>query len=361
MSLPTTFSNILIEGNTIDAGASTDGVTTTQFTYANLLTTLGDCRIFNNYWSGITNNTSNTYMITMLGDACNIHGNTFVRGNSAITAYIRTNTSIDQMITGNIFDGYTPDGVTNTLVTNLSPNSLYTNNKNQVGYAIIPLGTNKSTLYDVTASITPFYVYNAIDFTSLANTLGVTSGAFFDDYVLKIFEADASPLQRIFSIGVNLSSYVPSGAKIIDAKFSVYNPSGIALDTSGTNQFSLALSAGRNHTDSLDTKTYQSSGISTWMLGFNASANLIINSGNEANMRSNFQTIEIPTLNFSGLQTNSVGSTTTASNADISSNYVSGNDYGLTAKLSFFYKASAQGTDTIPLIVMSPLIVTYVF
>ena len=60
------------------------------------------------------------------------------------------------MITGNIFDGYTVDGytpqATAPLVTGTTANTLYTNNKNQVGYAIIPLVLNNPAVIYVTST-----------------------------------------------------------------------------------------------------------------------------------------------------------------------------------------------------------------
>lgn len=361
MSLPTTFSNVLIEGNTIDAGASTDGVTTTQFTYANLLTTIADCRIFNNYWSGITNNTVNTYMIIALVDACNIQGNTFVRGSSNITAYIRSGTTFDQIITGNMFDGYTSDGSSNTLVANLSSNSLYTNNKNQVGYAVIPLGTDKPAIFGIDKSITKAYgIFNSSAYPPSATTqYGVTSGYLYDPYVLTIYDDTVSPGSNTFLLNVDITRSVPVGAKIIDVKYSVYSPSGVGL--SGTNTFTMTLIAGLNHTQSIDTKTYDNSGTLLTMVGYTSRASLTVAS-NTPDLHAAYQAIEIPTLNFSGFA-GPPSSITTVSNTDISSHYITGNDYGITAFLRFDYQAAVQGSASpyIPLLLVSPLIVTYVF
>lgn len=355
MTLPSTLSNILIDGNTFEGDAS--------FSYDLLAEVEADARITNNYFAGIKNNPS-FGMIYLLGSSCNVRGNTFIRGTNSIPSYINILSSSDQIIVDNIFDGYTTDGTNTLLVNNLSKTSTYTQNKNQVGYAIIPLGANKPAVANASnASFSTFAVYNAANLGSLSSTYGVAGGAFYDDYVLEIWEATVSPGQNYFSTGVDISSHIPVGAKVIDAKFSVFNPSSITLNTSGTNTFTLALAAGRNHTNSIDTKTYSSSGKTTWMLGFNAVSTLTINSGNEANMRSAFQPVEIPTLNFTGVQFDSLGNQTSVNNADISSNYVAGNDYGLTAKLVFEFEASAAGSYTsfLPLIVVSPLIITYVF
>ena len=379
MTISPIFSDVLIEGNTIGVGAGTSSGTPVYFGYGAsaslqdgyIIFTNADCRIVNNYVSGAITD-ANTFMMGLRSCSCHVQGNTFVREAAAITAYIINAGPDDHTIVDNIFDGYTVDGSTSQevspLVVGLSANSRYTNNKNQMAWAIIPLGTNKTAINKASnGSFTPFGIYattfyNTVD-TTLGSSAGVASGAFWDDYVLELFDSTASPAQRTFTLGVDISANVPHGAKIIDAKYSVYNPSSVPLNTSGTNQFNLALSAGRNHLQSIDVKTYSSGGTLSWMLGFNANAGLTINAGNEASMRSAYQVIEIPTLNFTGTQTDSSGTTTSVSNVDISSNYVAGNDAGLTAKLFFSYQATSTGSFSpfIPLIVVSPLIVTYVF
>ena len=76
MVVPSTFSNVIIEGNTIDLGSSSSGNTPTFYTYGGpgsvpgqdgyLLLTNADCRIFGNYFSGITTNTTNNYMLGLI-------------------------------------------------------------------------------------------------------------------------------------------------------------------------------------------------------------------------------------------------------------------------------------------------------
>lgn len=374
MTLPTSLSDVLIEGNTIGVGAGTSSGTPVYFGYGAsaslqdgyIIFTNADCRIVNNYISGAVTQ-ANTYMMGLRSCSCLIQGNTFVRESAAITAYIISAGIDDQTIIDNIFDGYTVDGSTSQetapLVVGLTATSRYTNNKNQMAWSIIPLGTNKTAIYKASnGSFTPFGIYAANTLEASLNTsAGAASGGFYDDYVLELYDSTVSPVQRYFTLGVDISSHIPHGAKIIDAKYSVYNPSGVLLNTGGTNQFTLALSAGRNHLQSIDVKTYDSAGTLSWMLNFNATANLTINTGN--GLSTAYQVVEIPTLNFTGFQVDSTGTTTSVVNADISSNYVAGNDNGLTAKLFFQYQAATSGSFSpfIPLIVVSPLIVTYVF
>ena len=374
MTIPSTLSNILIEGNTIDAGYAGGG---SPFTYTSLVTTSSDCRVFNNYFSGIQNSSPPTYSLMFIGNAsCNIQGNTFIRSSNAIHSYISVIGSDDQIITGNIFDGYTVDGSSTINVSGLTSNSLYTNNKNQVGYAIIPLGTEKTATYGFTSGIIthayPLYNWQNFDNTGSTNytlnSLGVndadvTSGFLYDNYVIKLFNSETSPTQQYFSIAIDITKSLPIGAKIIDAKISIFNPSSITLDYSGgSNNFSFALSASKNHSDVIDIQTHYSKGTTSWLLDHNATGSLIINSsGSEALLRSTYQIIEIPTLNFSGSLTDTSGTTTTVVNTNISSYYVVGNDSNIMARLHFFYKGSTTGGNTDPLILISPIVITYVF
>lgn len=358
MSLPSTLSNVLIQGNTIDSGTSSSG----SFAYTSLLYTYADCRVFNNYFSGIQNSTSIAIMCILNNCSCNIQGNTFVRGSNSIKYYIDAVGTTDQIITGNIFDGYTVDGISTVLTHNLTSNSLYTANKNQVGYSVIPLGTNKVSMFTYNGTLLAGAVFSTSDVPPTTSTdYGITSGDDFDPFVLRLYDDTVSPGSRVFYMSVDITKSIPVGAKIIDAKISVYNPSGIALDTSTTNQFNMFLISGLNHTSSIDIKTYDSAGISSIMFGYVSQAQLNITSGNEANMRSTYQVLEIPTLNFTGNAASTGNAAAPISNTNISTNYVSGNEYNIAANLQFYYKASSQGTVGTPLIIISPLIVTYVF
>lgn len=378
MTIPSTFSNVIIEGNTIDIGSSSSGGAPTFYQYGThgigengyLLSTSADCRIFGNYFSGIATNNAGTYMIQLSGCSCNIQGNTFIRGSSEVAAYINNVGLDDHIITGNIFDGYTVDGSTpqstSPLVAGITANTLYTNNKNQVGYAVIPLATDKTALFKADrASSGLSMVFNTNDGNppDIFTDYGVTAGYLPDPYVLLIYNNMTVPItQNYFFMNIDIGKSIPVGAKIIDAKYSVYNPSSIPLDTSGTNAFYLFLVAGRSAALSIDAKTYDNASSTSSMIGYESDAILNITGGNEPSMRTAYQVLEIPTLNFSGFA-GVPGSISSLVNHDISGNYVAGNNYGLTATLQMYWKADGYGTASplIPLIVVSPLIITYLF
>jgi len=357
MTLSSNFSNVLIDGNTFEG--------TSTYNY-DLVAEIGtNSTIINNYFSGTINNPTIT-MLDILNCSCIIKNNTFIRGSNTIPSYINNTGSNDQIITDNIFDGYTVDGTSTTLIASLTANSIYTQNKNQVGYSIIPLGAEKTSIFQFGTSPNDFALFNYIDFpppSSISNA-EVTAGygsVGRDVYVLKIYNDQVSPTQQYFSLGIDVSKSIPIGAKIIDAKISIYSPQAAnALDTTGNNNFFLSLNTSRSHTSAIDVKTYFSSTDASWMNGFSITSSLIITGSNVSNISSNYQVIEIPTLNFTGNTIDGSGTTIPVSNFDISHNYVNGNDYNITANLNFAYKATA-GSALFPLLIVSPLIITYVF
>lgn len=140
----TTFSDILIDGNTISYGKSTpDGITDAYYSYQNAIYTAADAIITENFISGIGSSGSNPMVYIDNGTggsgSCFISDNKFVRGVSTIEAYVVVNSSADQTIINNFFDGYTVDGVSNeNLVIGLTATSTYKENKNQTGYMAVP-------------------------------------------------------------------------------------------------------------------------------------------------------------------------------------------------------------------------------
>lgn len=383
MVIPSTFSNVLIEGNTIDLGSSSSGGTPTFYTYGGpgsvpgqdgyLLLTNADCRIFGNYFSGITTNTSNNYMIGLAACSCNIQGNTFVRGASEISAYIISTGNFDHMITGNIFDGYTVDGSTAQgtgagqlpLVTGITANTLYTNNKNQVGYAIIPLSVNNPTLFDLGTpgstdkAITTWYNYAGPN--SISGNAYVTSGAHGDAMVTKIFDAESSPAGHSFILTTNLSSLVPIGAKIIDVKVSIYNPSGASSGPtlSAADFMTLTLNKSYTATNSINIATFPSTSTSNWTIAYSSSTTFTCTTGSE--LYPTAKVLEIPTLNYNGTVIANGGSSSLPANSNISTNYVADGNSTLLANLLISFTASAQGNTSAPLLLISPIIITYVF
>ncbi len=374
MTIPSTFSDVLIEGNTIGVGAGQSSGTPVYFGYGAsaslqdgyIIYTNADCRISNNYISGAVTQ-ANTFMLGLSSCSCQVRGNTFVRESASITAYIISSGVNDQIITDNIFDGYTVDGSTSQdvspLAVGLTSASRYANNKNQVGYAIIPLGTNKPTIFHLNAPVAnAFSVFNSTDVPLTAsNDVFTTSGYLYDMMVMKIFDTETVPTSQKFTTSVDITSSVPYGAKIIDVKCSIFNASGGTVLLTANNSFTLSLSKSRNHTQSIDIVSHPSTGILigvyNWELLYTTGASFTTTTGSELFPAA--QVIEIPTLNYTGTVIS--GTAGSVSNQDVSSNYVVSSDGNIIANLAFTYQAASTGTAATPLLLISPIVVTYVF
>jgi len=189
-------SNILIEGNTFDLGNSgIDGAIPYQYLIllnldANGASDPGDSGgpgyavVNSNYLNGVI---ADGYHIVVNSGSANITDNTFLGpGNTnnsvPVSAYINCGLNpyglgslMDHIITNNVFDSPTVDGVSGTnerLVIGpgvngaLTPGTIYTNNKNQTGYMPITKVPNLVNFYhvdsvvgtpDTAGSIAQFY------------------------------------------------------------------------------------------------------------------------------------------------------------------------------------------------------------
>jgi hypothetical protein len=150
MVFNTPINNLIIDGNSFDYGKYTpDGnpaSTATIYSYFNDIIVTSDAIITNNFVSGMAapgafGSGISSNLVIEANWSCVVQNNTFVRGNTNIYAYIVNNSTDDQIIINNVFDGYTVDGTDENLVkgvnatpTGLSTTSTYQNNKNQTGY-----------------------------------------------------------------------------------------------------------------------------------------------------------------------------------------------------------------------------------
>ena len=141
MSISSTLSDCLIQGNSIDIGFSTsNGTSTTSYTYPQVLQTNADCKILANNFSGMISDTSPTgTMIILLGCTCDIEQNHFIRGSNSILAYIKNISTNDHIIVENIFDSSTVDGASEILAIGLTSGTIFSRNKNQTKYALVSL------------------------------------------------------------------------------------------------------------------------------------------------------------------------------------------------------------------------------
>lgn len=234
MALSSTFSNVFIDGNSFDDGyATSDGTSSTLYAYDNMVLTSADANISNNFFHGINTNTSTNTMISITGASCSIIGNTFVRASSGIKAYIFDTTStIDQVITNNIFDSNTVNGSDDDVVKGLTIGSLYTNNKNQTGYVLVPILDGEKS-------------WDAASFSFINSSSGSSISTSTDPVVLQTHSLnvyghsilqDAS--QHFYVRVFNLDKYLPPSAQITEVKWGVY----YVLD--GTNSLDTGLDSG---------------------------------------------------------------------------------------------------------------------
>jgi hypothetical protein len=388
--LSPSLANCLIEGNTVDFGfATTDDATTTNYYYNTVIYSTADCRISQNALSGPAPafvGPPTAVLIDLYNCSCEITGNTLIRTTSIpILAYIRNNgtsgvdgNGYDHIITDNIFDQNTIDGSSFVLATGLTQSTVYQRNKNQIGYAVVPWTTQMLSFNSYSApsawivASSDFPPTDSTDYGALTGTYATAVGfGGSDRFVLRLYDDTASPGQRTFGHNVDVSKSIPFGTRVLDAQISIYNPSTVPLSTAGgTNAFQFSLEASRNHTTSIDGKTYNSKSVPTWMVGFAVANSLAINGGNEPNMRSAYQVIDLPITNFTtGSLPNSYTATAVSSTGtslsqvgvDDSPNFVSTSDTTLTASLYFQFVATSQGVVGTPLIVVSPLIITYIW
>ena len=151
----TTISNVIIEDNTFDYGNFATGTdlfaTVDTYGYNICISTNADTRMRDNYFSAAS---SNGTQIQVSGAAtCQITGNTFIRGEAPLTAYIDVSaTTSDQVIVDNIFDSPTIDGLNETLTllpviaSTTGPFVLYERNKNQTAIQQIQKSPYKLSL-----------------------------------------------------------------------------------------------------------------------------------------------------------------------------------------------------------------------
>lgn len=208
MALPTTFSDTIIEGNTFSVGYYTDGSSVLSNTYTQLLNTSSESIITGNTFGGVTG--GNT-MISISDCACTIMSNNFVRGSTAVSAYITASGTKDQIITHNVFDKETVDGSTETLVSGITTTSQYEKNKNQTKYAIKSLGMESYHPY-----IAPYiWDANTSYWVATHDFIG-GSGAYSFQTIgyMRTSSAHVGPLRAV-DFYANLSNILPNNVQIL--------------------------------------------------------------------------------------------------------------------------------------------------
>jgi len=256
MVFETPINNVVIDGNTFDYGTYTpDGNPASSpivYSYFYCVTTTLDTTITNNYFSGIAKpSLAGVPSIIDIGSGSNIiKNNIFNRSASTIYAYIVCNSTNDQIITDNIFDGYTVDGLTdenlikgvNLTATGLSVGSTYNNNKNQTGYSMIPvlvgekLWSESSTgPYNEDPLSPPFISPSTFGGAGANQT---TAAAMYASLTLQ------DTTQHGYFRTYDIAKIVPINTQILEVKQGVYAPpSGDTIDT-GTSEIVISIASG---------------------------------------------------------------------------------------------------------------------
>src|SRR5260221_1416964 len=212
MALSSTLSNVIIDGNTFDTGFTTsNGTTTISYTYDRVIDAYADCKIVDNHFAGIANNTVSGSIINIASSSSNIIGNTFIRGSSSLFAYIDGSGTSYSNITNNFFDKSTIDGSSTTLVKGIPSSSIVDKNINQT---FITQALWADTLADINAygvlktssGTNPVLVVNPIIVEYNANYLSIQYEGSMSQFATRI---------------VNLNTIIPIGAKIISIAFTI--------------------------------------------------------------------------------------------------------------------------------------------
>lgn len=231
MSLPTTLSSTKINNNSFDIGLnSTNGTTFTTYGYDGAILATDDCIISENTIApAIGTSSGSTNLISVSSATCNIHNNTFIRGASTIGSYILSSGSNDQIIQNNIFDHETIDGTNVNLVSGLSENSTYSNNRNQISYKGTDIFTHQKQFYSNNLDLTQTN-FNGLTYFNGASPL--------EQWNIKL-NGTTPNLIAVFQL--NLNDILPDNVKILDVAIGFTFDGSNAYDTAESSTFNLNL------------------------------------------------------------------------------------------------------------------------
>jgi len=265
MVFNTPINNLIIDGNSFDYGKYTpDGnpaSTPTIYKYFNNIIVNSDAIITNNFISGMAPpgqfvaGSLSSNLVIEANWSCVVKNNTFVRGDTTIYAYIVNNSLDDQIITDNVFDGYTVDGTDENLVkgiflnsppqpyftpTGLSVGSTYNNNKNQTGYSILPVLVGEKLWSDGYTG-----PYNQ-DFISSPSTPSTFGGAGANNAVAAAIYATLilqDTTQHGYFRTYDITKIVPINTQILEVTQGIYSSPQDPIDTN-ISQISISIASG---------------------------------------------------------------------------------------------------------------------
>lgn len=230
--------SINIKGNIIDQGVEYDLSNIVQtFNYTHCAFIYGSANITDNTFA---NPAAAADMLNTQNGSCQITNNKFIRSATSISSYIKHRYIADEVtdaysgvhtITDNVFDQPTIDGTTEELVKGLNINTIYTRNKNQTGFAYIPIYDNNQTEWTTTsldsAGVPATFInFGVVNYNQFDN-LPLSSRKNYDQQKqqnlrTRFFRSagDTSFTDFTFTYyrPISLKSYVENGCSIISAR-----------------------------------------------------------------------------------------------------------------------------------------------
>lgn len=374
----------IIANNSIDFGftVAADLTTTTTNSYVAGIE-CGDAAIINgNIIKGIADQASVSppgswgMILTGSQNHCTVISNKFIRGTNNLTSYIdNTFGNGNHIITNNFFDQTTSNNTGGSVTTNFTTASIIERNKNQTAYVAIAWTDNQTLFnYDTSSASSPtqafiqrtvsgsnLQVLNITDnfaVGSIANTTvnhqNTPNG--YGNYI-SIVDSSSTAQYRHISHSVNLNSYIPLGAKIVDVRMGVWvsNLTAGAFDftTSNGNYFSVSLERmlAVPFSNVLDLRTNILAGNSTG-IDTSVSPNPVFNaiyinsSGDQATFTGATQYANLDTTNYSS--------------SDVSENFRINANYNIVLTMEFQFKAVSPNTNPLNFW-LSPALVQYVW
>lgn len=169
-------------------------------TASTYLSVSANCTIHDNTF---TTPAESATFITLSNSRCNITDNKFVRSATSITAYIAISGTSGHQIVDNDFDSTTVNGTSETIISGVANGNVIDRNRNQIHYVtVFPLACAHS--HDIGATTTLTY----------KSTTFVNSPEYYFTYGTLTTDL-ALALTYNISFWVNLSHYLPKGAKLL--------------------------------------------------------------------------------------------------------------------------------------------------
>ncbi len=340
---PSDYSNssCLIQGNTTDSGYYvSDTASVVSYNYdRGFLLLDASAKVSHNYFGGLGILSTNADVVLLKGVSTVFTHNKIERSGTTIFSYLRTNirdlwdgSNVVLMATDNYFDSPYKDSSTlseNLLQISVTPGSsvIVTRNINQTETIAIP----------ITNSIFP-YDDDSLLFSSDGNLLGTTNDTNYNSQIYYLHDLDATA-KKGFGWQSNVAAAIPSRTKVISLNLGIKRVIS-TVDTTAPSNNSFSLRMNRFSPSSgyanMDGATIGNDPflVNNYSTSFDGPA---LNS----TTTTHYLTIDLQTAGVSG--------------ADVTHQFVSGNNNGFSASLSLTYKGATSDLG----LLVSPLVVKY--